>query len=87
MPFNNRLTFVPVALWKVARDQMTEARNYHGIDPDGIAETEADHFGNCPACGAFIDMRDLGQVLAHVHDAEIEMGEGPEPPLRDGSVQ
>jgi hypothetical protein len=29
---------------------MTEARNCRGIDPDGIAETEADHFGNCPIC-------------------------------------
>jgi hypothetical protein len=25
-------------------------------------------------------MRYLGQVLAHVHDAEIEIIEGPEPP-------
>jgi hypothetical protein len=30
---------------------MTEARNYRGFDPDGVAETEADHFGNCPVCG------------------------------------
>jgi hypothetical protein len=59
---------------------MTEARNYRGFDPDGVAETEADHFGNCSVCGAYIDMRDLGQVLAHVHDAEIEIGEGPGPP-------
>jgi hypothetical protein len=42
-----------------------------GYDPDGIAETEADHFGNCPVCGAFLDVRDLGQMLAHVHDTEI----------------
>jgi hypothetical protein len=28
-------------------------------DPDGVAETEADHFGNCPGCGALLDMRDL----------------------------
>jgi hypothetical protein len=27
-------------------------------------------------------MRDLTQMLAHVHDAEIEIGEGPEPPAR-----
>jgi hypothetical protein len=25
-------------------------------------------------------MRDLAQILAHVPDAEIEIGEGPEPP-------
>jgi hypothetical protein len=28
-------------------------------------------------------MRDLSQVIEHVHDAEIEIGEGPEPPRRD----
>jgi hypothetical protein len=50
---------------------------YTGVDADGVAETEADHFGNCPVCGAYLDMRDLGQVLAHVHNAEIE---GAEPP-------
>jgi hypothetical protein len=53
-----------------------------GHDPDGVAETEADYFGNCPICGALIDMRDLGQLLVHVHDAEIEICEGPEPPPR-----
>ncbi len=51
-----------------------------GVDPHGIAETEADHFMKCPACGQWFDMRDLGQLLAHVHDAEIEIGAGPEPP-------
>jgi hypothetical protein len=50
---------------------------HNGIDVDGVAQTEVDHFGNCPVCGALIDMRDLGQVLAHVHDAEIEICEGP----------
>jgi hypothetical protein len=55
-----------------------------GFDPDGVAETEADHFMKCPGCGEWFDMRDLGQVLAHVHEAEI--GEGPEP-TRDGPVQ
>ena len=45
---------------------MAQARKYHDIDPDGVAEnkTEADHFGNCPVCGAYIDIRDLDQVLA-----------------------
>jgi hypothetical protein len=33
-------------------------------------------------------MRDLGQVAEHVHDAEIEIGEGPEPPgLRRVSLE
>jgi hypothetical protein len=39
------------------------------------------------SAGAFLDMRDLDQVLAHVHDAEIEIGEGPEPPAREGPLQ
>ena len=60
---------------------------YSGFDPDGVAETEADHFGNCPVCGAYLDMRDLDQVLAHVHDAEIEIGEGPEPEAYIGPAQ
>jgi hypothetical protein len=58
-----------------------------GTDGDGVAQTEADHFGNCPVCGAFIDMRDLGQVLAHVHDQEIELGEGDNPPPRESPAQ
>jgi hypothetical protein len=29
----------------------------------------------CPSCGQWFDMRDLGQVMAHVHDAEINIGE------------
>jgi hypothetical protein len=30
-----------------------------GHDPDGIAQTEADHFMQCPGCGQWFDMRDL----------------------------
>jgi hypothetical protein len=44
-----------------------------GFDPDGVAETEADHFGNCPVFGAYLDMRDLDQLLAYGHGAEIKM--------------
>ena len=44
-----------------------------GTDADGAAETEADHFMKCPGCGQWFDMRDLGQALAHVHDAEFEI--------------
>jgi len=29
-----------------------------------------------PGCGQWFDMRGTCQVLAHVHDAEIEIGEG-----------
>jgi CRISPR/Cas system type I-B associated protein Csh2 (Cas7 group RAMP superfamily) len=65
------------------RRTWTEAEGeiMRGRDADGIAQTEADHFMKCPACGRWFDLRDLGQVLAHVHDAEI--GEGPVPPVRE----
>ncbi len=58
----------------------------NGIDADGVAQTEADHFDKCPACRHWFDMRDLGEVLAHVHDADIEIIEGPAPP-RAGILQ
>jgi hypothetical protein len=48
-----------------------------GVDADGIAETEADHFMKCPGCGEWFDMRDLGQVLKHGHDREIGIFEYP----------
>jgi hypothetical protein len=66
---------------------MTEIGKYRGVDADGVAKTEADHFGNCPVCGALVDMRDLGQVLAHIHDGEIEISEASEWPFRDGRIQ
>jgi hypothetical protein len=58
-----------------------------GFDPDGVAETEADHFMKCPGCGEWFDMRDLDQLLAHVHDAEIEICDGSELPARDWPLQ
>jgi hypothetical protein len=30
-----------------------------GRHADGVAESEADHFMKCPACGQWFDMRDL----------------------------
>jgi hypothetical protein len=43
-----------------------------GSDADGVAQKELDHFGNCPVCGALVDMRDLGQLLEHVHGQNID---------------
>jgi hypothetical protein len=49
-----------------------------GADSDGIAKNEADHLMKCPGCGQWFDMRDLAQQVAeHIHDAEIEISEGP----------
>ena len=28
---------------------------------------EIEHFGNCPICGALLDMRDLILVMAHMY--------------------
>jgi hypothetical protein len=33
--------------------------------PSGEPQDEREHFINCPACGRWIDMRDLGEVLAY----------------------
>jgi hypothetical protein len=32
---------------------------------DDEPSNEAEHFMRCPACGGWIDMRDLGQVFDH----------------------
>jgi hypothetical protein len=73
------------------KDKHWDAGSWRGINdrsrPVSRHRPEADHFGNCPICGVLLDMRDLTQVLAHVHDAEIEIGEGPEPPAREGPLQ
>ncbi|XIA63299.1 hypothetical protein ACFIOY_29555 [Bradyrhizobium sp. TZ2] len=50
---------------------------YIGTDANGIATSEADHHMKCP--GQRFDMRDLGQVAEHQHDAEIEIIEGSPP--------
>jgi hypothetical protein len=34
-----------------------------GIDADGVAENEADHFMKCPAYSQWFDMRDLARVV------------------------
>ena len=36
-------------------------------------------------CWALLDMRDLAQMLAHVHDAAMEVGKGPETPALGGA--
>jgi hypothetical protein len=50
-----------------------------GRDADDIVRTEADHHMKCPGCGQWFDMRDLGQVVQHIHDADIEIVEGKRP--------
>jgi hypothetical protein len=38
-----------------------------GVDSESPERPEIEHFGNCDVCGALVDMRDLGQVLEHMH--------------------
>ena len=54
-----------------------------GVDADGIAQTDADHFEKCPACGQWLDRRDLKQVFEHVHGAWVEIAEDTATPSRD----
>jgi hypothetical protein len=72
---------------KAGTRSMTEVRNSRGIDADGVAKTETDHDRYCPVCRAYFDMHDLSQMLAHLHDQEIETGEGEAPPPRGGELQ
>jgi hypothetical protein len=38
---------------------------YIGRDVGDPPKNEAEHFIECPACGGWIDCRDLGQVFEH----------------------
>ena len=50
------------------------------FEPGGLRDrTEADHLNRCPVCWALLDLRDQAQMLAHAHDADIEICEGPGP--------
>jgi len=55
---------------------MTRIRSAAGIDADGVAQTDADHWSTCSKCGERFDMRDLAQVFAHLHGAEVEITGG-----------
>ena len=44
-----------------------------------VPESEADHFVQCPGCGAWVDMRDLGMVLDHARPLRH--------PVRQGAVR
>jgi hypothetical protein len=48
-----------------------------GRDADGIAKTDGGRSSHEMPRLRAVDMRDLGQVLEHVHDAEVEVSEGP----------
>jgi hypothetical protein len=56
---------------------MTVYRNA-GVDAENRSRSL--HEMKCPGCGQWFDMRDLKQALAHLHDADVEICEGPTPP-------
>ncbi|MCK1287266.1 hypothetical protein IVB41_25500 [Bradyrhizobium sp. 44] len=40
--------------------------------PEGPApQNERDHFIRCTICGEMIDMRDLGEVMDHLHGQDV----------------
>jgi hypothetical protein len=59
-------------------------------DPEGVAigyevlGDETRQRSYCPICGVLIDMRDLSQMLAHVHDAEIKVSKATVHPRAKG---
>ena len=61
------------------------AKRIIGRDVEGTAP-ETDFFGNCPVRGALLDMRGLAQMLAHIHQQEIEIIECDGKPAREGPV-
>jgi hypothetical protein len=46
---------------------MVKIPSYTGTDSESPERPEIEQFGNCPVCGALVDMRDLAQVMAHMH--------------------
>jgi hypothetical protein len=46
---------------------MTKIPSYTGVDSESPDRPEIEHFGNRDVCGALVDMRDLAQVMAHMH--------------------
>jgi hypothetical protein len=46
---------------------MPKVPSYTGTDSENPDRPEIEHFGNCDVCGALVDMRDLAQVMAHLH--------------------
>jgi hypothetical protein len=54
-----------------------------GVDSENPDRPEIEHFGNCDVCGALVDMRDLAQVMAHMHGREpIDLTDQPDPDLQ-----
>ena len=53
------------AVLQVAAETMIQRGKYIGRLVGQAPTDEAGHFIRCPACGGWIDCRDLGQVFEH----------------------
>jgi hypothetical protein len=61
---------------------MAKVPRYTGTDSESPERPEIEHFGNCDVCGALVDMRDLAQVMEHMHGRQpIDLTQ-PEPDLQ-----
>jgi hypothetical protein len=59
---------------------MARIPSYTGTDSESPERPEIEHFGNCPVCGALVDMRDLVQVMAHMHgEVPLVLTSQPDP--------
>ena len=61
---------------------MAKIPTYTGTDSESPERPEIEHFGNCPTCGALVDMRDLAQVFAHMHGLPLDLTGQPDPDLQ-----
>jgi hypothetical protein len=65
--------------WLTVTAAMSVPRDkYKGEPAGGSPDDVAEHFIQCPACGGWIDMRDLGQVFAHEGPLPHPSGEPPQ---------
>jgi hypothetical protein len=48
VPMTESLRLCALGAAEAGAGSMKESRRYRGFDPDGVAEIEADHSGNCP---------------------------------------
>jgi hypothetical protein len=54
-----------------------------GIDSENPDRPEIEHFGNCDVCGALVDMRDLSQLMDHMHGrVPLDLTGLPDPDLQ-----
>lgn len=62
---------------------MVKIPSYTGVDSESPGRPQIEHFGNCPVCGALVDMRDLGQVMEHMHgQVPLDLTGQPDPDVQ-----